>query len=533
MTGAGSAQDEVDADIRRYVAQMGSRNAMVALDAVDYIPYFGSRAVPALIEGLREPQKVIGGETARLRAVVDAEIARQKDEEGRQRMLKYKEAGLPQFHAPNVKAFAAAALGRIPDARAVEPLIAALDDPDTYELNVLSDDGASLHPSYDAPQSLAVARHAAMALEAVTGRSHGLVDPATPGSAAAVRDRWKAWWEANRDSFTPAGPEGPGAPLAAAPDGAPFPVPDHARYLRGVKVCVDPGHGGDRWKRGYKRGPSGASEAEANLRTARFLRDFLAAAGAEVVMCRDSDADIPLMERPKIANRAGADLFVSIHHNWGPRYTTQAATIWHHADPDFQPANLDLARCLHEAVARVAAPADLHRAGGLMSDFLMYPGDGFGVLRGLDPSVTGVLVETAFYSNHEIERAMRSIDYNRRIAHACFLGLARYLYLGIPRAEAMELQPPPAGPVTTVKLRLRDGLEDRREWGGDRPRLLADSIRIRIDGHDVQHIYDPATGIATVTFAEPLAPGGHTATVRVMNVNKNHAWPKPVRFQVP
>lgn len=168
-----------------------------------------------------------------------------------------------------------------------------------------------------------------------------------------------------------------------------------------------------------------------------------------------------------------------------------------------------------------------------MTDFLMYPGDGFGVLRGLDPAIPGVLCETTYYSNHEIERQMRSLEFNRRTAHGYFLGLARYLYLGIPRAELVEPGPGAAGPVRQIRLRLRDGLDDRREWGADRARILADSIRITVDGHAVQHAWDPAAAVATVTFAEPLDSGEHAVVVAALNVNKNHAWPKRIVFRVP
>jgi N-acetylmuramoyl-L-alanine amidase len=64
-------------------------------------------------------------------------------------------------------------------------------------------------------------------------------------------------------------------------------VPGYAKYLQGLKICVDPGHGGCGARPGYKRGPTGVREAEVNLRVALFLRDMLEAAGASVVMTPD------------------------------------------------------------------------------------------------------------------------------------------------------------------------------------------------------------------------------------------------------
>src|SRR5690606_20807339 len=48
---------------------------------------------------------------------------------------------------------------------------------------------------------------------------------------------------------------------------------------------------------------------------ARRLRARLAAAGLRVLLTRDSDVYVPLVERTRIANEAHGDLFISIHAN--------------------------------------------------------------------------------------------------------------------------------------------------------------------------------------------------------------------------
>jgi N-acetylmuramoyl-L-alanine amidase len=78
------------------------------------------------------------------------------------------------------------------------------------------------------------------------------------------------------------------------------------------RIVIDAGHGGhDPGARA-----NGVTEAELVLDVAQRLAKLLETLpGTEVVMTRDSDVFIPLEERTAIANRVGADLFLSIHAN--------------------------------------------------------------------------------------------------------------------------------------------------------------------------------------------------------------------------
>jgi N-acetylmuramoyl-L-alanine amidase len=88
------------------------------------------------------------------------------------------------------------------------------------------------------------------------------------------------------------------------------------RRSRPPIIVVDAGHGGP--DRGM-RGPIGArrpiEEASITLAVARQLREALRERGAQVIMTRSTDTLIALRDRGRIANRAGADLFLSIHVN--------------------------------------------------------------------------------------------------------------------------------------------------------------------------------------------------------------------------
>ncbi|MBW8712540.1 MAG: N-acetylmuramoyl-L-alanine amidase, partial [Acidobacteria bacterium] len=79
-----------------------------------------------------------------------------------------------------------------------------------------------------------------------------------------------------------------------------------------ARIVIDAGHGGhDPGAQG-----NGVNESELTLDVAaRLTRLLQKQPGVEVVMTRDTDVFVPLEERTAIANREGADLFLSIHAN--------------------------------------------------------------------------------------------------------------------------------------------------------------------------------------------------------------------------
>ena len=105
-----------------------------------------------------------------------------------------------------------------------------------------------------------------------------------------------------------------GATVAAAPAHNATGGLSIARQLGlGVsRIVIDPGHGGhDPGAKG-----KGVTEAELVLDVALRLEKLLQKVpGVEVILTRRTDEFIPLPERTAIANREGADLFLSIHAN--------------------------------------------------------------------------------------------------------------------------------------------------------------------------------------------------------------------------
>ena len=78
------------------------------------------------------------------------------------------------------------------------------------------------------------------------------------------------------------------------------------------RIVIDAGHGGhDPGAQAF-----GVNESEVTLDVALRLQKLLQKQpGVDVVMTRDTDVFIPLQERTAIANREGADLFLSVHVN--------------------------------------------------------------------------------------------------------------------------------------------------------------------------------------------------------------------------
>ncbi len=87
-----------------------------------------------------------------------------------------------------------------------------------------------------------------------------------------------------------------------------------------IKIFIDPGHGGDTIGASYK----GRREQDDCLRLSLAVRDILfTQKGVEVMLAREDDIDIDLIERAERANNWGADYFLSIHRN---AFTPEGAT---------------------------------------------------------------------------------------------------------------------------------------------------------------------------------------------------------------
>ena len=101
---------------------------------------------------------------------------------------------------------------------------------------------------------------------------------------------------------------------------------------KNITIFLDPGHGGS--DPGVVRTYDGVTyeEADINLSVALKAKEELEKRGYTVVMSRETDKRVELTDRPELAKKAGADMFISIHVNsaaassaYGPRmyYTSR------------------------------------------------------------------------------------------------------------------------------------------------------------------------------------------------------------------
>lgn len=181
-----------------------------------------------------------------------------------------------------------------------------------------------------------------------------------------------------------------------------------ARSLDGYLIAVDPGH-----PPGGATGPTGLREAEANLAVGLELKRLLEKAGARVFITRTEDVPIDLWPRVDMAERAGADLLVSIHNNALPDgvnpLTNSGASVYYN-----HPRSVPLARAVQrELVSRLG-----------VRDLGVGRGDLALVRTTWMPSI---LTEGLFMIVPEQEAALRSARGQRLYAEAVAEGIRRFL----------------------------------------------------------------------------------------------------------
>jgi N-acetylmuramoyl-L-alanine amidase len=189
---------------------------------------------------------------------------------------------------------------------------------------------------------------------------------------------------------------------------------DQSGSLKDRLIAVDPGH-----PPGGATGPTGLREAEANLEIGLEVKRLLEQDGARVFMTRTEDVPLELWPRVDLAERAGAEILVSIHNNALPDgvnpFTNSGTSVYYN-----QPRSVSLARAVQAALVRRLGVRDLGIGRG---DLAM-------VRTTWMPSI---LTEGLFVIVPEQEAALRSSQGHRLYAEAVVDGIRRFL-----RERALE-----------------------------------------------------------------------------------------------
>ena len=185
--------------------------------------------------------------------------------------------------------------------------------------------------------------------------------------------------------------------------------PESVGDLKGKRIVIDPGHSSDPGA----IGPTGYTEAEANLGISLQLQKELEKHGAVVIMTRSDTSHVDLYARPTIAKLADADLYVSVHNNAlpdgvNPWANNGTSSYYYH------PHSLSLARAIH---ARMIDATELPDHG-------LFHGN-LAVLRATQ--YPAVLVECAFMLIPEQETALKGEDFRKKVAKAIREGIEDFL----------------------------------------------------------------------------------------------------------
>ena len=215
------------------------------------------------------------------------------------------------------------------------------------------------------------------------------------------------------------------------------------------RIVIDAGHGG------HDSGTLGVDGIEEKdvvldvaLRLGKLLHERL---GAEIIYTRSDDTFIPLETRTAIANKAQADLFLSIHANSSQDPTARGVETYY-LNFTSDPTALDVAarenavggqgvHQLSDLVKKIALKDKIAESREFASDVeaSLYAGlqkgnDGLknrGVKKApfvvlIGANMPSILAEISFVTNGRDAAQLREPEYRQRVAESLFNGVAKY-----------------------------------------------------------------------------------------------------------
>ncbi len=215
------------------------------------------------------------------------------------------------------------------------------------------------------------------------------------------------------------------------------------------RIVIDAGHGG------HDSGTLGAGGIEEKdvvldvaLRLGKLLHDRL---GAEIIYTRSDDTFVPLETRTAIANKAQADLFLSIHANSSSDASARGVETYY-LNFTSDPTALDVAarenavsdqsiHQLSDLVKKIALKDKIAESREFASDVegSLYAGLAKGNVglkdRGvkkapfvvlIGANMPSILAEISFVTNPKDAAQLQQPEYRERVAESIYKGVARY-----------------------------------------------------------------------------------------------------------
>ena len=189
--------------------------------------------------------------------------------------------------------------------------------------------------------------------------------------------------------------------------------------MKGRRIAIDPGHGGSD---SGAIGPTGIMEKSVTMRVSRELKRLLEAEGATVILTRTGDTEVSekgasatsveeLQARCDVANKAKADIFLSIHADAFTNREVKGTTAYYYAQGTKQ------SKLLADSVRTALIDAIGTVDRGTQSC-------NFYVVKHTD--MPAILVEISFISNPDEEKMMNSETGIKKIAQGIADGIADY-----------------------------------------------------------------------------------------------------------
>lgn len=175
--------------------------------------------------------------------------------------------------------------------------------------------------------------------------------------------------------------------------------------LKGLTIVLDAGHGGN--DRGTT-GSRGTDEKDITIITAELLKSKLQAAGAEIIMTRESDVFVDLRKRVSISHQYAADAFISIHYDALEDSSVNGFTSYY--TNSYQK---ELAEYVHDGLEKKISLKD---RGTRYGNYL--------VLR--ENRQNAVLLELGYLSNPSEERTITTDYFREQATLGIYQGLLNY-----------------------------------------------------------------------------------------------------------